>query len=129
MKQKDYFNFRNLDIWTNSIEMSRLIYKTTKRFPRHEIYSLTNQLTRASNSISLNIAKGSGYYSNKMFIKHLNHARGSLFEVVSGLELAHALNYISEREKTTLYKSLEKLHKKINGLISYLLKHDPPTRN
>jgi len=44
-------NFRDLDIWKKGIEIVKDIYKTVKEFPKLELYSLTNQMQRASLSI------------------------------------------------------------------------------
>ena len=51
-------NFRDLDIWKKSIEVVKDIYKTVSGFPKLELYSLTNQIQRASLSIPTNIAEG-----------------------------------------------------------------------
>jgi len=51
-------NFRDLDIWKKGIEIVKDIYKTVGEFPKLELYSLTNQMQRASLSIPTNIAEG-----------------------------------------------------------------------
>lgn len=55
----------------------------TKGFPREEIYVLTAQLKRASDSISLNIAEGSTGQSNAEFKRFLSYALRSNIEVVA----------------------------------------------
>lgn len=49
-------NFRDLDIWKKGIKIVKDIYKTVRKFPKLELYSLTNQMQRASLSIPTNIA-------------------------------------------------------------------------
>ena len=51
-------NSIDLDIWKKGIEMVKDIYKTVRGFPKLELYSLTNQMQRASLSIPTNIAEG-----------------------------------------------------------------------
>jgi four helix bundle protein len=52
-------NFKRLKIWQRAIDIGEKIYLLTGSFPREEIYSLTDQVRRASVSISSNIAEGS----------------------------------------------------------------------
>jgi hypothetical protein len=54
------FRFESLEIWQRARTYATSIYQATARFPRHEDYGLKSQLNRAVNSISLNIAEGSG---------------------------------------------------------------------
>jgi len=69
----------------------------TAKFPRKEDYGLTSQLNRAVNSISLNIAEGSGKKSGKNFDYYLDTAVGSTWEVVAGGFLA--LDRVTSRKK------------------------------
>lgn len=61
-------NFRNLDVWKQSIQLTKKIYLTTTDFPIQEQWGLTAQMRRCSVSISSNIAEGSSRKSNKDFI-------------------------------------------------------------
>ena len=58
-------SFEQLTVWQQSIEFCVLIYKNTDNFPKSEQFGLTNQLRRASSSISANIAEGFGRRSKK----------------------------------------------------------------
>jgi hypothetical protein len=56
----DKFHFEELTVYRKSLDYVDFVYRTTKDFPRSEVFSLTDQMLRASVSISLNIAEGSG---------------------------------------------------------------------
>ena len=75
------FKFEELDIWKESINYASRIYKITESFPSEEKFGLVTQLRNAVISISLNIAEGSGRYHNKDFIRFLQIAISSLYEV------------------------------------------------
>jgi four helix bundle protein len=53
------FKFEKLLIWQKAMDFGEEIYKISKNFPKHEIYNLSSQLLRASDSIALNISEGS----------------------------------------------------------------------
>ncbi|GAA3556182.1 hypothetical protein GCM10022395_04450 [Snuella lapsa] len=59
------FSFEKLNVWGDSKELVKLIYLITKEFPNEERYGLTNQLRRASVSISSNLAEGTSRNTNK----------------------------------------------------------------
>lgn len=86
--------YKDLLVWQKAIDISVEVYQITSSFPQNEIYGLTNQIRRASNSVSLNIAEGYGRSSTKSYISFLNIANGSLLELESGLYLAEKLNFI-----------------------------------
>ena len=71
-------DYRKLNVWEKSIEMSTKIYRVTKDFPTNEIYGLTSQLRRSAVSIPSNIAEGAGRGTDKGFVAFLRIAFGSL---------------------------------------------------
>ena len=40
-------DFRNLEVWKKSHELTLSVYESTSQFPREEIYGLTSQMRRA----------------------------------------------------------------------------------
>jgi four helix bundle protein len=64
------------------------IYKTTKEFPTHEIYGITNQVRRAAVSVPSNIAEGVARQTKKEFRDFLHVAQGSLSELDTQIEIA-----------------------------------------
>lgn len=52
------FKFEDLRVYQESLQLIDEIYETVQKFPREELYGLSDQLKRASVSIALNIAEG-----------------------------------------------------------------------
>lgn len=50
------FRFESLKIWQQARDFSNHVYQLTACFPDGERYSLVSRMTRAANSVSLNIA-------------------------------------------------------------------------
>ena len=114
-------SYKDLLIWQKGIEITEKVYLITNNFPQNELFSLTNQIRRASVSISSNIAEGFGRNSTKSYMNFLKISRGSLYELETQLIIADRLNYISDNE---LLKSINDLlseeGKMINSYINKL---------
>ena len=82
------FNFEKLEVWKKAIEFADLVYELTRSFPLDERFGLTNQMRRASVSISSNIAEGSSRSSKTDYSRFVELAAGSLFEVISQAHVA-----------------------------------------
>jgi len=91
------------------------IYHLTEVFPDTERFGLVTQMRRSSVSIPSNIAEESGKSSNKGFIRFLEMARSSAFELETQLILAHDLRFISEEKLSDLQGKLEEIQKMIFG--------------
>ena len=122
------FKFEELEIWKESIKFTSDVFRITKTFPGEERFGLTQQLRNAAISISLNIAEGSGRYHNKDFVRFLQIAIGSLYEVISGLFIAKNEEYISDKDFKNTYSEAEKIAKMINAFISYLKRTDKKSK-
>ncbi|MCF6360681.1 MAG: four helix bundle protein [Cyclobacteriaceae bacterium] len=77
------FKFENLIIWQKGMGLAEDILKLTRNFPKEEMYNLTSQIMRASDSIALNISEGSIDQSNAEFKRFMGYAIRSLAEVVT----------------------------------------------
>jgi four helix bundle protein len=51
-------SFKNLKVWEKAHVLTLDVYKSSKSFPRDEIYGLTSQMRRSAASIGANIAEG-----------------------------------------------------------------------
>lgn len=79
------------------------------------MFSLTSQMKRAADSISLNIAEGSTGQSNPEQGRFLGYAQRSALEVVNCLYLAIKRKYINQNQFDEFYSTLEKLVVKIRA--------------
>jgi four helix bundle protein len=109
------FNFERLDVWHRAISFADLIYELSRFFPEDERFGLTNQIRRAANSISSNIAEGSAR-SPADFAKFLGYATGSLYEVVTQAFLARRRRYLDEDSFQRLYREGEEISRMLAGL-------------
>jgi len=80
------FRFEKLSVWQKSLAFADLVYTASRPFPSDERFGLTNQIRRAANSISSNIAEGSAR-SDADFRRFLSYATGSLYEVVTQIHI------------------------------------------
>ena len=89
-------SFEELLVWQKAHQFVLLVYKVTEQFPKHEIYRLTSQFTRAAVSIAANIAEGYKKKDYKNKIHFLNIAHSSLEECRYYLILSRDLKYQNE---------------------------------
>lgn len=113
-------NFRQLDIWKESMLLVKQIYLQTDNFPDDEKYGLISQLKRCSVSIPSNIAEGSSRNSNKEFSYFLRVALGSSFELETQLILAGELGFISDYTLMELIQQIVLVQKKITNFLKTL---------
>ena len=115
--RKKISNFKDLDCWREAHSLVLEIYKITSKFPTSEIFALTNQLRRASVSISSNIAEGFGRQGYKEKLQFFYMSRGSLIEIENQLLIAKDLKYIDQKEYGFMEIKVSKTHQLINGII------------
>ena len=101
--------FRNLLIWQKAMALVTKIYKTTQQFPKEEIFGLTSQIRRCSVSMPSNIAEGYGRSSDGDFLRFLNIATASLFELQTQIEIAYNIDYLAQDTFNALYADTREL--------------------
>ena len=110
------FNFEKLETWHEAIAFAGLVYQCTRGFPSEERFGLTHQMRRAAVSISSNIAEGSSRSSRADYIRFLEIATGSLFEVVSQATIGRNQGFLSPPHYQELYAAAEKQSRMLSGL-------------
>ncbi len=106
-------NYRNLKIWSLSMELTKNIYEVTQNYPTEEKYGLTSQIRRSAVSIPSNIAAGAGRNGNKEFNNFLGVAMGSLFELDTQVELSYDLQFIQVENYKDILDKITQLRKMI----------------
>ena len=110
------FSFERLDVWNKSRILTKEIYLLSSKFPIEEKFGLTNQIRRASVSISSNLAEGSSRHSSKDQARFTEIAYGSLMEVLNHLITAQDLNFINNTPVEKLRPLVEEISNKLNRL-------------
>ena len=94
MNENKILTYKDLIVWGKSVLLIKSIYMVTKKFPREELYSLTDQIRRAAISIASNIAEGYGRKSHREYLQFYSIAYGSALEVEAQLIISKKLGFI-----------------------------------
>ena len=116
-KIKDYCD---ITAWRKARALVKRVYGATKLFPKDERYGLTQQIRRAAVSVPSNIAEGYGRGSLRDYIRFLQVARGSLFELETQTLLANDLEYLTEEQTNSLIEDIRLCTRVLQGLITKL---------
>lgn len=100
--------FRKLKIYKEAIDFATKIYKFSNTLPNNEKYGLIDQLRRATISVVLNIAEGSGG-SKLEFKRFIRISLSSLYEIDAILELSVKLGYSKREDIIEIYRHRLKL--------------------
>src|SRR5882762_1793668 len=106
-----------LEVWQAAMDLAEAVYRSTKTFPKEELYTLTSQLRRAAVSVPSNIAEGKGRSSERELIQFLHYARGSLFELETQIAIARRLGYVDATQAQALLHQTVRVGQLLNGLI------------
>jgi four helix bundle protein len=87
-----------------------------KKFPKEEMYGLTNQMRRAAVSVPCNIAEGAARTTGKEMLQFLAIARGSLSELDTQILISYDLGYLEETKELT--SRVENIFALLGGLIN-----------
>src|SRR5689334_22654421 len=99
-------DFRKLKVWEKSHQLTLDVYGATDRFPREELFGLTQQMRRSASSIPTNIAEGCGRGSSADLARFLQIAMGSACELEYQLILARDRNYVPPERHVELESGL-----------------------
>jgi len=92
-------HFNDLDVYKKQRTLAKDIFQLSKKFPKEEKYSLTDQIRRSSRSIGAQIAEA---WAKRLYPKHwiskLTDADGEQMETLHWLIAALDCGYMIETE-------------------------------
>src|SRR5688572_10414465 len=89
-------NFRGLEVYKISRQLSKEIFDISKKFPKEEMYSLTDQVRRSSRSVGAQIAEAWAKRKyEKHFVSKLTDSDGEQLETQHWIETALDCLYLS----------------------------------
>ncbi|THD67719.1 four helix bundle protein [Robertkochia marina] len=86
-------NYKDMEVWKSSMDLVDRVYDVGELLPSYEKYGLRTQINKSAASIPSNIAEGSGRESTKEFIRFLDIANGSLYELETQLLIIKNRNW------------------------------------
>jgi four helix bundle protein len=113
-------SFRELLVWQKGIQLSVLVCRLSKQFPREETYGLSNQMHRAAVSIPSNIAEGAGRLNTREYKQYLGVARGSSFELQTQLTIARELGFGDIEQLREAASACDEIGRMLFGVIQAL---------
>lgn len=106
-------SFRELEVYKLTRDLSKEIFEISKKFPKEEMYSLTDQVRWSSRSNGAQIAEAWGKRRyEKHFVSKLTDADGEQLETQHWIETAQDCHYLSKEIANSLllrYASIEKM--------------------
>ena len=112
--------FRNLKVWEKAHLLTLDVYRSSRTFPRDELYGLTSQMRRSSASIGANIAEGSCRKGDCEFGRFLHIAMGSASELEYHLLLAHDLELLKPSDYKRLFEEAVEVKRMLASLLQKL---------
>lgn len=115
------YSFEKLEVWKLARKIRNQVYEITRTFPDEEKYGVISQIRRASNSISDNLAEGSGRASNLDRAHFTNIAYSSALETINQLITSFDRKYISEEMYEKMRVQMDELINKLNSFYKHQL--------
>ena len=110
------FSFEKLKAWQVSRALTKKVYTLTKKFPKSEEFSITNQIRRASISVCSNLAEGSSRRSKKEQNHFYQISYSSLMELLNQLIISNDIEYTDSKELTQLREEIRQISLLISRL-------------
>jgi four helix bundle protein len=121
--QNKKFRFRQFPVYGDARAFVRNVKMLIKKkLPHSEQFSLLAQMSRALDSIILNIAEGSDRMTDKDFAHFLNISHTSLNEVVACCDIALDSQYFTNTEHRDCLSGAEVLANQLTAFRKSLLK-------
>jgi four helix bundle protein len=108
-------SFKDLVVWQKSYKLVLEVYRTTKAFPKTEIYGLSQQMRKTAVSIPSNTAEGYGRKHKAEYNQFLSIAYSSLLELETQYLLSIDLEYTKNN------KTVETLLKEVGAMLYRML--------
>ena len=104
-------SFRDLDVFKTAFETAQEIFELSKKLPKEERYSMTDQVRRSSRSVCANI--GEAWRKRRFYAKHfvskLSDADAEATETQVWLLFALDCAYIEKEQFDSLFDKYDKI--------------------
>ena len=109
------FRFLKWKVYQDAKELFVLILNVVKKIPKEYRFELGSQLIRASLSILLNIAEGSGKSSDRELNRFIDISLGSLNETLAAIDVLKDTKLITESDFNKIFKLIDEISNQLGG--------------
>jgi four helix bundle protein len=121
MKNKTQ-SYKDLIVWQKSIDLAKIVYRLTAKFPAEEKFGIVAQMRRASISIPSNIAEGQARHTTGEFVQFISHSEGSVAELDTQLILSVELKFCESTAAAPCVELADEVRRMLNALRRRLIK-------
>jgi four helix bundle protein len=119
MSQK-IVSHRDLDVYKRGFDAAMQVFEVSRRFPKEEVYALTDQIRRSSRSVCSNLAEAwRKRRYEAAFISKLSDAEAEAAETQVWLEFAVRCEYVTRDEARILFKEYEEIIRLLVAMITH----------
>jgi len=112
--------FRDLEVWSDAIDLVVDCYKLTERFPSSERYGLVSQIRRSATSIPSNVTEGHARRTRRAYLNHVNIALGSEAELETHVLVAVRLGFCTDDQVRELCERRARVGRRLTSLAGSL---------
>ena len=112
-------SFKDLTVYQKAFEQAMRIFEVTKKYPKAEQFSLTDQIRRSSRSVCVNI--GESWRKKRYpahFVSKLTDADAEATETMIWLDFSLACGYIDAQIHKELSSEYEQIGRMLGAMIS-----------
>ena len=118
--RKFIFPFEKLEVWQLAVDLADFVLGLLKNMPPNQYIRVIGHAEAAVTRVAQNIAEGKGRQYKKEFIQFLYVSEGSLFELLTLVEIFNRRKLISDDDVEKIREKAENLDRKLHGLINSL---------
>ncbi len=111
-------SYQDLDVYKLTFILAQEIFEETKKFPKNEMYSLTDQIRRSSRSVGAQISEAwAKRRYKKHFISKLTDSDGEQQETQHWINTALNCGYISNEKADNWLVRYKRVERMLNAMI------------
>ena len=109
-----------LEVYGKAFDAAMRIFELSSRFPKQEMYSLTDQVRRASRSVCANIAEGwRKRRYEAAFVSRLSDSESEAAETQVWLQFAVKCGYLEREAAQPLYQTYDEVIRMLVQMIAH----------
>ena len=117
---KKIVRHNDLDVYQKAMDAAMRIFQISKKFPKEETYSLTDQIRRSSRSVCANLAEGwRKRRYEAAFVCKLTDSEAEAAETQTWIEFSLRCEDLQRPEAEALYQDYDAIIRTLVGMITH----------